>query len=113
MVPLIQFAKRIGEEVPAQFLDDLAAPLAVYDPAASEARQHDFLAHLHRTINAPSSKIRNRLLRLPADSPALLAVIKELGKVGSLASTASRSATSKRSRNSLSTSKAAPPRLRP
>ncbi|MDO9119523.1 MAG: TaqI-like C-terminal specificity domain-containing protein [Nitrospira sp.] len=106
VVPLIQFAKRIGEEAPAQFLDDLidacvmecyfrehmaerdllfledlAAPLAAYEPTASEAQQREFLAHLHRTLNATSSKIRNRLLRITADSPDLLAVIKNEGRV--------------------------------
>ena len=41
----------------------------------------EFLADLHRTLNSPSSKIRNRLLRLTADSPDLLAVIKAEGRV--------------------------------
>lgn len=60
----------------------LVAPhLAAYDPAASEAQQREFLADLHRTLNSPSSKIRNRLLRLTADSPDLLAVIKAEGRV--------------------------------
>ena len=43
--------------------------------------QHTFLTHLHQTLNAPSHPIRNRLLRLTADSPDLLAVIKQEGKV--------------------------------
>ncbi len=63
------------------FLDDLAPSLAAYDATASDAMQHEFLTQLHRTLNAPSSKIRNRLLRLTADSPDLLAVIKAEGKV--------------------------------
>lgn len=63
------------------FLDDLVPHLIAYDPAANEAKQRDFLAHLHRTLNAPSSKFRNRLLRLTADSPDLLAVIKAEGAV--------------------------------
>ena len=63
------------------FLDDLASHLADYDAAAAEAKQREFLATFHRTLNAPSSKIRNRLLRLTADSPDLLAVIKAEGKV--------------------------------
>ena len=63
------------------FLDDLAPHLAAYNPQNSESRQRDFLAQLHRTVNAPTSKIRNRLLRLTADSPDLLAVIKAEGKV--------------------------------
>lgn len=106
LVPLVQFAKRNGQESPAQFLedlidacvmecyfrdhmaqrdllflDDLAPHLADYGATASEAKQQEFLANLHRTLNAPSSKIRNRLLRLTADSPDLLAVIKAEGKV--------------------------------
>jgi hypothetical protein len=40
-----------------------------------------FLTHLHKTLNAPSHPIRNRLLRLTADSPDLLAVIKQEGRV--------------------------------
>jgi len=50
-------------------------------PEASAAQQRDFLTHLHQTPNAPSHPIRNRLLRLPADSPDLLAVIKQEGRV--------------------------------
>ena len=59
----------------------LAPHLANYDPEASEAKQREFLADLHLTLNAPTSKIRNRLLRLTADSPDLLAVIKAEGRV--------------------------------
>ena len=47
------------------------------------APQRDFLTHLHQTLfpeSAPSHPIRHRLLRLPADSPDLLAVIKQEGK---------------------------------
>ena len=61
---------------------DLVAPdLAAYEPTASEAQQRDFLTHLHATLNAPSHPIRNRLLRLTADSPDLLAIIKQEGRV--------------------------------
>lgn len=41
----------------------------------------DNLTHLHATLNAPSHPIRNRLLRLTADSPDLLAIIKQEGMV--------------------------------
>ncbi|WP_265596244.1 Eco57I restriction-modification methylase domain-containing protein [Verrucomicrobium sp. BvORR106] len=106
LVPLIQFAKRTDELIAAQFLedlidacvmecyfrehmaerdllflDDLAPHLSAYDPSASESQQSEFIAQLHRTLNAPTSKIRNRLLRISADSPDLLAVIKEEGAV--------------------------------
>ena len=48
---------------------------------ASGAQQRDFLTHLHQTLNAPSHPIRNRLLRLTADSPDLIAIIKQEGRV--------------------------------
>ena len=63
------------------FHDYVAPHLAAYAPEASAARQRDFLTHLHQTLNAPSHPIRNRLLRLTADSPDLLAVIKREGRV--------------------------------
>lgn len=63
------------------FLDDLKPHLANYDASASDSKQTKFLEHFYRTLNAPDSPIRNRLLRLTADSPDLLAVIKQEGKV--------------------------------
>ncbi|MEI6337384.1 MAG: hypothetical protein WCQ57_02225 [Verrucomicrobiota bacterium] len=45
------------------------------------AKMRDYLTRLHQTLNAPSHPIRNRLLRLTADSPDLLAIIKQEGKV--------------------------------
>jgi hypothetical protein len=106
LVPLIQFAKAQGQTAPSAFLEDLidacvmesyfrehmaerdllfhdtvAPHLAAYAPEASAAEQRDFLTHLHQTLNAPSHPIRNRLLRLTADSPDLLAIIKQEGKV--------------------------------
>jgi adenine-specific DNA-methyltransferase len=62
------------------FHDTLAPHLAAYEPEANEAKQRDFLTHLHQTLNAPSHPIRNRLLRLTADSPDLLAIIKGEGR---------------------------------
>ena len=108
LVPLVQFAKADAEASPgaAAFLEDLidacvmesyfrehmaerdllfhdtvAPHLSVYDPTASETQQRDFMTHLHTTLNAPTHPIRNRLLRLTADSPDLLAIIKQEGKV--------------------------------
>lgn len=106
LVPLVQFSKRVGADTTAQFLeelidscvmecyfrehmverdllffDDIAPHLKTYDTGASEVDQRDFLDSLYRTLNAPDSKIRNRLLRLKSDSPDLLAIIKEEGKV--------------------------------
>ena len=62
------------------FLDELEEALAGYDPSAGEAKHVAFLETFYRTLNAPESPIRNRLLRLTADSPDLLAIIKEEGK---------------------------------
>jgi len=61
--------------------DTVAPHLAAYAPEASAAQQRDFLTHLHQTLNAPSHPIRNRLLRLTAASPDLLAIIKQEGRV--------------------------------
>lgn len=62
------------------FLDELAPHLADYNPDAPESQQREFIVQLHVKLNTPSSKIRNRLLRISADSPDLLAVIKEGGR---------------------------------
>jgi len=61
-------------------LDDLASHIAAYDSDAPESQQREFIKQLCSTLNAPTSKIRNRLLRISADSPNLLAVIKAEGK---------------------------------
>lgn len=63
------------------FLDELAPKLAAYNPDAPESQQREFIVQLHGKLNSPSSIVRNRLLRISADSPNLLAVIKEGGKV--------------------------------
>ncbi len=105
LVPMVQYTKRIGEDAAAVFLedlidacvmecyfrdhmsernllflDDLAPQLAAYDRDATGSQQRDFIRQLYNTLNAPTSKIRNRLLRISADSPNLLAVIKAEGK---------------------------------
>jgi len=52
-----------------------------YDPEASEQAQKAFVEQFYKAANAPDHPIRNRLLRLTADSPDLLAVIKDNGTV--------------------------------
>ena len=79
LVSLVQFARRNGEGAPGSFLEDLidacvmecyfrehmkdrdllfhdtvARHLVAYDSAASEAKQREFLARLHATLNASS-----------------------------------------------------------
>ena len=61
------------------FLGDLAAHLSTYNASAAVSQQRVFIADLCSTLNAPSSNIRNRLLRITADSPELLAVVKHEG----------------------------------
>ena len=63
------------------FLDDLAPHLESFEPDATDAEQSKFLDDLYRILNAPDSPVRNRLLRLTADSPDLLAIIKQEGQV--------------------------------
>lgn len=67
------------------FLDQLAPSLASYTPDAPESAQRDFLESFLTTHTPPTAKIRNQLrnqlLRLTADSPDLLAVIKQEGRV--------------------------------
>lgn len=63
------------------FINELTSCLTDYNLDASESLQCKFIVQLYEKLNNPSSKIRNRLLRISADSPDLLAVIKEEGKV--------------------------------
>jgi hypothetical protein len=69
------------EERDLLFHADTNQLLFKYNPDLSEAEQTSFLDAFYQTANAPDHPIRNRLLRLTADSPDLLAIIKEYGKV--------------------------------
>lgn len=51
------------------------------NPQGQAGPATEFITHLHKTLNAPNHLIRNRLLRLTADSPDILAVVKAEGKV--------------------------------
>lgn len=63
------------------FHNALAPHVEDYDPDAAEAEQKTFIENFYNTLNAPKHKIRNKLLVLTAESPDLLAVIKNEGKV--------------------------------
>lgn len=63
------------------FQTDTAALIKNYDTDVSKAEQLKFLINIYRKANEPDHPIRNRLIRLSADSPDLLAIIKEDGKV--------------------------------
>jgi hypothetical protein len=62
------------------FFDDLLPSLDNFDQSVSDSQKFDFLEQFVATHNAPKAKVRNKLLRLTADSPDLLAVIKQEGK---------------------------------
>lgn len=106
LVPLVQLAKGQGNYSTALFLEDLidacvmecyfaqhmserdllfhekvAAVLEKFDKNATECQQIDYLSNVYSTMNAPKHAIRNQLLRLTADSPELLRIIKQEGKV--------------------------------
>jgi hypothetical protein len=102
LVSLVMHAKRMSEEAQAKFVEDLIDACVMecyfhermaghdlvfleelvphfvgYDPEMPDKLQRDFLADFYRTLNTSSSKIRNRLLRLTADSPDFFGVIKK------------------------------------
>jgi len=102
LVSLLMFAKRIGEALPASFLEDLIDACVMECYFREHMAERDLLFHddVAQTImsgsfpadpqtglsallslNAPSHRIRNKLLRLTADSPDLLAVIKQEGRI--------------------------------
>lgn len=106
LVTLIQLAKRRADSAAAVFLEDLidacvmesyfrkhmeerdllfhgtvAAALGNFDQDAVESGQLDFLVSFHATLNASKHPVRNQLIRLSADSPELLGVIKREGKI--------------------------------
>ena len=57
------------------FFDKLGPALTDFNPDADAETQLAFLQNLHTTLNAPTAKVRNQLLRLVADSPDLLGII--------------------------------------
>lgn len=106
LVDLVQFARRIHDEMRAVFMEDLIDAcvmecyfrdhmaerdllfhdqlrplLGSHDTKSSKEAQSHFLHQFYETVNAPAHPIRNQLLRLTADSPELLAVIKREGAV--------------------------------
>jgi type I restriction-modification system DNA methylase subunit len=63
------------------FHDQLRPLLAGFYANAGRDAQLEFLHQFYETVNAPAHPVRNQLIRLTADSPDLLAVIKREGAV--------------------------------
>ena len=63
------------------FIKDISAQIREFNPGSSKKEQLEFLIHFYQTSNEPDHPVRNRLLRMTADSPDLLAVIKGNGTV--------------------------------
>ena len=57
-------------------LADIGPHLIQYDTAATFAEREEFIRDLHDDLNSASATTRNRLVRLTADSPNVLGVIK-------------------------------------
>lgn len=106
LVPIVQFARAADEAAPAQFFESvidacvmecyfhehmakrdllfheaLRPHVAVFDPSTSVEERTEVLLNLYQTLNAPEAPVRNRLLRISAESPDLLAIIQEEGHV--------------------------------
>lgn len=64
------------EERDLLILDELSRELAEYDIGCDDAARFEFASQLYTKLNSPTAKVRNRLLRLNAESPDLIAVIK-------------------------------------
>jgi adenine-specific DNA-methyltransferase len=61
--------------------DQLRPLLVGYDSKSSKDAQTGYLHPFYETVNAPAHPIRNQHIRLTADSPDLLAIIKREGAV--------------------------------
>ncbi|MDA3807953.1 MAG: Eco57I restriction-modification methylase domain-containing protein [Thiomicrorhabdus sp.] len=62
------------------FLDDAAVFIEKYNSNEFGTERQKFLTNFYQTANSANHPIRNRLMRLTADSPDLIAVIKGKGK---------------------------------
>ena len=61
------------------FHEDVDVLVRGFNSQDTMKQQLNFLEGFYTTVNSPDHPIRNRLLRLTADSPDMLAVIKESG----------------------------------
>ena len=62
-------------------ISEVGQAIKLFQETASSSANWQQVQSFYATVNAPKHPIRNRLMRIPIDSPDLLRVIKEEGKV--------------------------------
>ncbi|MCK4792327.1 MAG: Eco57I restriction-modification methylase domain-containing protein [Desulfobacteraceae bacterium] len=76
----IYFADHVAEKKIA-VIDKVCQAIKPLPRTASDSAKWQQIQSFYETVNAPEHPIRNRIMRIPIDSPDLLRVIKEEGKV--------------------------------
>jgi len=76
----IYFADHMADKK-LNVIAEVAQVIKPFPKTVSDSIKWQQVQSFHETVNAPKHPIRNRLTRIPIDSPDLLRVIKEEGKV--------------------------------
>jgi len=76
----IYFADHMAEKKLA-VIAEVSQAITPFSKTLSASAKWQQVQSFHETVNAPKHPIRNRLMRIPIDSPNLLRIIKEEGKV--------------------------------
>jgi len=76
----IYFADHMAEKN-LSVIAEVNQAIQSFPETAQDSAKWQQLQSFHETVNAPNHPIRNRLMRIPIDSPDLLRVIQEEGKV--------------------------------
>ncbi len=76
----IYFADHMAEKK-LSVITEVGEVIKPFAKDSSEKTRWQQIQSFHETVNAPKHPVRNRLMRIPIDSPDLLRVIKEEGRV--------------------------------
>ena len=76
----IYFADHMAEKK-LTVIAEVSQAIKPFPKTDSNSAKWQQVQSFHETVNAPKHPIRNRLMRIPIDSPNLLRIIKEEGKV--------------------------------
>ena len=76
----IYFAEHMAEKQ-LTVIAEVTQAIKPFTETASNSAKWQQVQSFHETVNAPKHPIRNRLIRMPIESPNLLRIIKEEGKV--------------------------------